>query len=103
MNHLFWGHVMGQGGAGVPLPSPSHTVSHGSLWGKQPNANEQITGDADDQSCCLGCITRLWKVFHKHFTRRRISKREHLPTCLQLQARLFFFFFLPPFYTSPEQ
>lgn len=53
--------------------------------GKQSNTNEYITGDENDQSCCSGCITRLWKVFHKTFHKKARFKAEQLPTCLQLQ------------------
>ena len=58
---------------------------------KQSNTNEYITGDENDQSCCSGCITRLWKVFHKIFHKKARFKAEQLLTCLQLQARWCFF------------
>lgn len=68
--------------------APSTRHSHMTHSGeKQSNTNEYITGDENDQSCCSGCITRLWKVFHKIFHKKARFKAEQLPTCLQLQAR----------------
>lgn len=85
----------GCGGTGPSGPGRSQAPVR-----RKAQPQGRAAGGGSDQSCCPSCVTRLWKMFHKHFTRRRISKREHLSTCLQLQAGVFS---LSPFHLSAQQ
>lgn len=99
---------MGYQDAQLKPPLQTHCLEYigsvgagGHLWSPPPptptrpfsmvvsGTNEHIRDNASHQRCYPSCLTRLWKVFHKHFTRRSVSKHGHLPTCLQLQARAF--------------